>query len=304
MDFNRLAEFAAVARWGNMRQAAEELGISAATLSARLRGFERQIGAKLFEKCGNGVMLTTAGELLLPDAAELINDYRQLRREINAAKTHYYHSLRIAITGSNLPLHLGPFMDRLNKNYPNIRIELMDDSKYGIVDGLRSGEVDIYFAPVMDDFDAQGLAMVKVSASIQFVAMPRSHRLADRAMVSMRELDREQFILYPKTAESAIRDFQLRNLKDVGIHYSLYDSASSVTFYKLLIPVGKGLLLRPTSMIDLPPGSVCIPVTDLPHPAATAFFYDKSTQNPEVLAFVSDFPAFVKEAANEHKPAL
>lgn len=304
MDFNRLAEFTAVARCGNMREAAAELGVSGATLSARLRGFEQQIGTKLFEKCGNGVMLTTAGELLLPDATELVDDYRQLRREINAAKTHYYRSLRIAITGSNLPLHLGPFMDRLNMNYPNIRLELLDDSGYGIVDGLRSGEVDIYFAPVMDDFDPQGLAMVQVSSSIQFVVMPRSHRLADRAMVSMRELDREQFILYPKTAESAIRGFQLRNLKDAGIQYSLYDSASSVTFYKLLIPVGKGLLLRPTSMIDLPPGSVCIPVTDLPHPAVTAFFYDRSTQNPEVLAFASDFPAFAKEAANEHKPAL
>ena len=304
MNFDRLMEFAAVARCGSMREAAAELGISGATLSARLRGFEGQIGTKLFEKCGNGVMLTPAGELLLPDATELIGDYRQLRREINAAKTHYYRTLRIAITGSNLPLHLGPFLDRLNMTYPNIRIELMDDSKYGIFDGLRSGQVDIYFAPVMDNFDAQGLGIIQVSSSIQFVAMPRSHPLADRAMVSMRELDREQFILYPKTAESAIRDFQLRNLKDSGIHYSLYDSGSSVTFYKLLIPVGKGLLLRPTAMIDLPPGTVCIPVTDLPHPAVPAFFYDKSTPNPEVHAFVSDFPAFAKEDANEHKPPV
>lgn len=304
MDFDRLAEFAAVAHCGSVRKAAAELGVSGATLGARLRGFEQQVGAKLFEKNGNGVRLTPAGELLLPDAAELLDDYSRLRREINAAKTHYYRSLRIAITGSNLPLHLGPFMDRLNISYPGIRIELLGDGEYGIVDGLRSGAADIYFAPVMDDFDARGLAMVRVSSPVQFVAMPRSHRLAERAMVSLRELDEEQFILYPKTAESAIRDFQLRNLKDAGIRYSLYDSASSVTFYKLLIPVGKGLLLRPTSMIDLPPGSVCVPVTNVPHPAAMAFFYDRSTQNPEVLAFASDFPAFVKESADEHKPSV
>lgn len=301
MDFDRLAEFAAVARCGSVRGAALELGVSGATLGARLRGFEQQIGARLFEKNGNGVMLTPAGELLLPDAEELLDDYHRLRREINVAKNHYYRTLRIAITGSNLPLHLGPFLDKLNISYPNIRIELLDDSRYGIVNGLRSGEVDIYFAPVMDDFDARDLAMVRVTSSVQFVGMPRSHRLAGRTMVSLRELDREQFILYPETAESAIRDFQLRNLKDSGIRYSIYDSASSVTFYKLLIPVGKGLLLRPSSMIDLPPGSVCVPVTDLPHPAVTAFFYDKSTQNPEVLAFATDFPAFVKESSNEHK---
>ena len=127
--------------------------------------------------------------------------------------------------------------------------------------------------------------------------MPRGHRLANRTMVSIRELDREQFILYPPTAESAIRDFQLRNLQDSGIHYTLYDGDTSTLFYKLLVPVGKGLLLRPTPMMDVPPNAVCLPITGLPHPATMCFFFDKANPKADVQAFARDFPNFAKEVA-------
>ncbi|MGM9618233.1 MAG: LysR family transcriptional regulator [Oscillospiraceae bacterium] len=305
MDFDRLAEFTVIARLGSIKKAAQELGVSCATLSARLIQFEKHLGEPLFERTGSAMVLTQAGQQLLPSALEILSRYHRLRGELCAAQEHSYHQLRIAVSGSNLPLNLGPFLDQLNLNNPNIRLEILDDTHFGIADGLQSGAVDIYFAPVMEDFAPKGLSRNTVSPSTPFIVLPRSHRLADRAMVSIRELDREQFILYPPTAESAIRDFQLRNLRDSGIHYTLYAGNTSTLFYKLLVPVGKGLLLRPTPMMDVPPNAVCLPVTDLPHPATMCFFYDKTNPRADVQAFVKDFPHFAKEVSQrEHSPAL
>lgn len=305
MDFDRLSEFLAIANHGSIKKAALELGISSATLSARLIRFEEYLGTPLFERASDAMTLTPAGQQLLPSALEILANCRKIYREVHAAQEHSYHQLRIAITGSNLPLNLGPFLDHLNINNPGIRLEILDDTRYGIVDGLQSGAVDIYFAPVMEDFAPKGLAKQVVSTSTQFIIMPRSHRLADRTMVSIRELDREQFILYPHTAESAIRDFQIRNLQDAGIRYTLYDGDTATLFYKLLVPVGKGLLIRPTPMMDIPPNAVCLPVTDLPHPATMCFFYDKTNPRPDVLAFARDFPQFAKEVGKrEHRKAL
>lgn len=305
MEFDRIEEFLTIAKHNSIKKATLELGISSATLSARLIRFEEFVGAPLFTRANDTMVLTPAGQQLLPSALEILGSYRKLRREVTAAQEHSYHQLRIAITGSNLPLNLGPFLDQLNLQNPGIRIEIMDDSQYGIVDGIQSGAVDIYFAPVMADFVPKGLSKNIVSTSTQFVIMPRSHRLADRAMVSIRELDREQFILYPKTAESSIRDFQIRNLESAGIHYTLYDGDTSTLFYKLLVPVGKGLLLRPTPMMDIPPNAVCLPIAGLPHPATMCFFYDKVNPRPDVLAFARDFPNFAKEVgAREHRKAL
>lgn len=305
MDFERLTEFAAIAKHGSIKKAAQELGISGATLSARLIGFEGYLDTQLFVRTHNAMVLTLAGRQLLPSALEILSSCHKIQRELYAAQEHAYHQLRIAVTGSNLPLYLGPFLDQLNIKHPDIRIELLDDTHYGIVDGLQSGAVDIYFASVMDHFTPKGLSRNYVSASTAFVVMPRSHHLADRTMVSIRELEREQFILYPPTAESAIRDFQLCNLQDAGIRYTLYDGDTSTLFYKLLVPIGKGLQLRPTPMMDVPPNAVCLPVTGLPHPATMCFFFDKTNPKADVQAFARDFPNFAKEVAKrEHRHAL
>lgn len=305
MDFERLKEFLLIAESGSIKTAADKMNISVATLSARLIKFEEHLGTALFLRGGEKMKLTAAGEQLLPSAREILSSYQKLRGEVITSGEHSYHQLRIAITGSNLPLHLGPFLDELNRNNPNITIEILDDSRYGIIDGIQSGAVDIYFAPVMEDFAPQGIAKTVVTTSTQYVVLPKSHPLADKTMISIKDLDREQFVLYPSTAEGAIRDFQIRNLKDSGIKHSFYDGETSNLFYKLLVPVGKGILIRPTPMMDTPPNAVTIPLTGLPHPATMCFFYDKINPRPDVLAFAKDFVQFTKESTKrEHNKAI
>lgn len=102
-----------------------------------------------------------------------------------------------------LPLYLGPFLGELSLKYPDISLELLDDSRYSIEEGLRSGEVDIYFASVMRDFEIPGLTKTTVTASSQYLLLPRFHRLANRTTVSLRELDGECFIPYPAPGKTA-----------------------------------------------------------------------------------------------------
>ena len=238
-----------------------------ATLSARLRGFEKELGMELFRRVAGGLALTEAGERLLPSAEEILASLRQLRGELKEAERHRYSRLRIGITGSGLPLYLGPFLDELNLKYPDISLELLDDSRYSIEEGLRSGEVDIYFASVMRDFEIPGLTKTTVTASSQYLLLPRFHRLANRTTVSLRELDGECFIPYPRTLENCLRDFQFRNLEASGIS--------------------------------------CISVSDVPYPAAPCFFYDRASLNEEAEAFVRDYVIFAKEAhRREHRAAL
>lgn len=305
MDLERLAEFAAIAQHGTLKGAASALAISVATLSARLLRFEAHLGAPLFHRTGTAMILTDSGKHLLPNALEILAQYDTIRQDMHRAKEYSYNKLRIAVTGSSLPLHLGPFLDKLVLENPDIQLELLDDSRYGIEDGLSSGFVDIYFAPFWDKPVPKNLSRQLVGFPGEYVLLPRSHPLADRSMISIRELDGERFVLYPQTAEPAIRDFQLKNLRDSGIRYSIYESSTSVIFSKLLVPIGKGTLLCATHMMDAPPNTVCIPVTDLPHHSSICFFYRKTDTSPDVLAFVRDYLYYTKEVKGyEHRKNL
>ena len=55
-------------------------------------------------------------------------------------------------------------------------------------------------------------------------------------------------------------------------------------------------------MMDTPPNTVCIPVTDLPHSVTTCFFYNETNPNPDVLAFARDFTKEVRQ--REHRQIL
>ena len=109
----------------------------------------------------------------------------------------------------------------------------------------------------------------------------------------------------PRTRENCLRDFQFRSLEASGISYRIYESETSPLFYKLLVPIGKGVILSPRDVMDLPPNTVCISVSDVPYPAAPCFFYDRASLNEEAEAFVSDYVIFAKEAhRREHRAAL
>lgn len=304
MELERLAEFAAIAQCGSLKKAALMLDLSAATLSARLIRFEEHLGVALFHRTGGALTLTEDGKHLLPQALEILSQYSQIRTSMAQAQEHAYHKLRIAVTGTSLPLHLGPFLDQLILKYPQMQLDILDDSRYSIGQGLTSDQVDIYFSPGCNDHVPPNCVRQFIARPGEYVLLPRSHRLADRSMISIRELEGESFILYPRTEENAIREFQLKNLRSALSSYSVYDSDSAVLFCRLLVPIGKGIFLYP-HMIDLPPNSVCIPVSDLPHPASICFYYAKNNPNPDVQAFVKDYLAFAKEMTRyEHRKNL
>lgn len=301
MDLNRLKEFTIAARTLNIKKAAEELDVSSATLSARLRSFEKSLGVTLFSRNGRTLTLTEAGNRFLPSALEIISDCGTLTESLQITSRHQYQRLRLAVAGGGLPLYLGPFLDQLNNRFPSLQLDLMDDNQISIHEGLMSGEVDMYFASVTEDFHIDGIEKCPVAVSNQYVLLPRQHPLSGRNSISIRELDGDCFILHPETKEPCIRNFQIRNLQAAGIRYSIYRGQTASAFSKLLVPIGKGLVLSPTLAMDLPPNTVCVSVSDLPYPATPCYFYRKDTDNPETLAFIRDYHNFVKEARiHEH----
>lgn len=210
------------------------------------------------------------------------------------------------MTGSGLPFYLGPFLDLLNARNPQLELDLLDDNTCSIAEGLACGQVDVYFAPVMNRQPfPEGIVRKSIAPSQQYILLPSSHHLASRQIISIKELDGERFILYPKTRETCIRDFQTENLKAAGITYSIWNCNSSPVFYMLLVPIGKGLVISPMPLMNAPPNTVCLPLTDISYAASSALFYSKNRQNQQVQAFVSSFLQFTKEVPqHEHGKAL
>ena len=77
-DWNDLAYFSAIARTGGVMRAAEETGVSAATLSRRMKAFEATLGRRLFVHGADGYALTADGRALAERTRSMENAARQV----------------------------------------------------------------------------------------------------------------------------------------------------------------------------------------------------------------------------------
>ncbi len=298
MDLDRLHEFERIAETGSITAASGQLGVSVATLSSRLRSFENSLGVQLFEREGKALALTDAGRCLLGNAADILTRYRMITDDLKMLTEHRYEQLTFAVDAP-FPLHLGPLMDKLNLANPDMTLRILDATRLNLWDALLNGSVDIGFLTVMESTVPDGFEKCRIAGPSQYAVLPAGHPLSNRASVSMSDLDGETFLLYGETSNSFARSFQISNLTASGIRFSVYDHEIAQTLIQFLIPVGKGILITPYYLTDLPL-SVQLPLIDTPFPACPWLVAASHPQSRDVPRFIRDYFTFVKSNPVRH----
>lgn len=292
MNLDRLHEFERIAETGSLTAASGQLGVSVATLSSRLRSFESSLGIQLFEREGKALLLTDAGRCLLGNAGDILARYRMLTDDLKALTEHRYERLNIAIDAP-FPLHLGPLLDKLNLANPDMVLRLLDMNSLNIWESLKDGSVDVGFLTATESTIPDGFDKRLIAGPSQYVVLPAGHPLSNRASVSLAELEGETFLLYGKSSNAPARAFQTSNLEASGIRFSVYDQDIVQSAIQFLVPIGKGILITPYYLIDIP-SSVQLPLTDTPFPALPWLIASRNPGNSDVPRFIRDYFTFAK----------
>lgn len=292
MDLERLHEFERIAETGSLTAASGQLGVSVATLSSRLRSFESSLGVRLFDREGKALLLTDAGRCLLGNAGDILTRYRIITDDLRTLTEHRYQQLTFAIDAP-FPLHLGPLMDKLILSNPDIILRLLDANRMNLWDSLSGGSVDLGFLTAMEDSIPDGFDKRRIAGPSQYAVLPGGHPLSNRASVSLAELEGETFLLYGKHDNVFARAFQTTNLEASGIRCSVYDQEIAQPLIQFLVPAGKGILITPYYLTDLPV-SVQLPLTDVPFPALPWLVAAPDPKNSDVPRFIQDFFTFAK----------
>ncbi|MGN1002314.1 MAG: LysR family transcriptional regulator [Oscillospiraceae bacterium] len=293
MDIQRLEEFTVLARSRSFQQAAAELGISPALLSNHLAALEKKLGVRLMERSAHRFELSEAGRRFLADAREIVGEYHQILSSMGTESESEYRSLKIGMSGFIIPSKLGPYLDTVNLRYPNIALEILDDRSRSIPDGLADGSYDVFFTYAPESLSFPGVEKEFVYSTRVQVLVPLNHHLAGKSVISARELDGERFILYPVTAETAMRDCERELLESTGISYQIYGGSVCPSAYYIMVPVGKGLVLCPWVLRHMvPPNSTALSVSDPQFVFSMYLFYRKDCPNPYLPEFLEGLRNF------------
>src|SRR5882724_7202738 len=145
MDFNRLRSFAAVAELGHLTRAAEKLHISQPALSAQIKALEDELGVALFDRTPSGMVLTAAGQSLLPEASKVVMAAGALSSHAKAFAGEVAGRARVGTLSDPEFLRLGDFLAQALERYPLVEIELRHAVSGAAFAQVRDGVFDASF---------------------------------------------------------------------------------------------------------------------------------------------------------------
>src|SRR5437764_7082855 len=143
MELGQIEAFVEANRRGSISRAAEALGLTQPTCTARLHGLERELGAPLLGRGRRGVSLTPAGRRFLPRAVAALDSLRRGATETKAGTEARGSRLAIGIA-SDLALYLAPrALARFAARHPQVETLVRSGHSRFVADLLRSEEVEL-----------------------------------------------------------------------------------------------------------------------------------------------------------------
>ncbi len=150
MDSRDLEYVAAIARTGSFSQAARILFISQPALSQYIQRLEKNLNVPLFYRSRTRVELTPAGSFYVRKGSAILEQIRQLEEAMRNWQQETMRQLSIGVSQFYGKWFLTPFLESLQKQLPNYRIQIVDGESHYLESRILQSKLDfgIFPAPV------------------------------------------------------------------------------------------------------------------------------------------------------------
>jgi LysR family cyn operon transcriptional activator len=214
MLLRHIRYFLAVAQHRNFTRAAEALHVSQPTLSQQIRQLEDTLRVQLLDRSGRTIQLTDAGEAYARYAQRALQDLEAGKRAIHDVQELSRGSLRLAMTPTFTAYLIGPLLEKYNRRYPNITLNVLEMPQDRIETLLNDDALDVGIA--FDDTSAPDIEAHVLFVETLAMVVGKSHPCARRrATLTLREFENEALALLNE--EFATRHYIDRYCKQHGV---------------------------------------------------------------------------------------
>ncbi|HZQ48783.1 MAG TPA: LysR family transcriptional regulator [Candidatus Dormibacteraeota bacterium] len=236
--------FLEVARRGSVSRAAEALFITQPTLTARLHGLERELGAKLFVRTPRGMRLTEAGRAWVPFAERamraLVEGRDALEQVTSGSAGHLMLASAPAVSTYVLPALLEKFVAA----HPSVEVSVRTGHTEDIVDMVLREDVQLGLGRVIHHPDLELRPFHR--EGLVLVCAP-DHPFTRRRSVTMADVTNEKLIMFDRT--SSYYEITHSALLASGVKLRRYMELDSIEASKKMVERGLGVALLPATAV-------------------------------------------------------
>lgn len=261
----------AVAEELHFTRAAQRLHLDQSAVSRHIQKLETRLGFKLFIRTGRGVELSEAGKSFVPYARKTLLSAEQGERLAQAIARGDPQKLEVAYSPL-VDLHLIAQMRGLAEAEPlhlpvGFRSVSTERLAQRIYDGVSHAAIGIL--PVNDD-----LACICILRERLYVAMPLSHRLAQRRAIQTTQLGDDAVNWMFGSRDSLVSKHLMSLFHRVGYLPNIAREAQSASEALGLVREGFGIAYVKKSELRLKPdGIVILPLAESEVAVETGFIY-------------------------------
>lgn len=196
IEARHLRVLRAVAATGSFSAAARRLGCTQPAVSQQMKALETSAGTPLLIRTGREMRLTQAGEALVRHASGILAGLTAAEEEIAAIAGLRAGRVRLVSFPSGSSTLVPAALAALRAAHPGTRVSLVDAEPPRSVEMLREGDCDVALAfrygttaAEWDDLIVRPLLTDRLVGLV-----PKGHRLADSATVTIGDLADEPWI--------------------------------------------------------------------------------------------------------------
>lgn len=247
MDIDALLAFVNVVNEKSFSNAAKALHITQPAITKRIQNLEGRLNVQLFERLQREIVLTEAGETLLPHALSILHNFENAQQAIRDIDTKVAGTLRI-LASHHIGLHRLPLiLKEFSLHYPEVDLQLNfldSESAYPL---LQDNIADIAFITIPEKIKPGYTCHLEWDDPMSFICA-NSHPLAKLTTVKPRDLSQHNAILPSKST------LTYRVVEQIFKKNKLTLNANIPTNYletmKMMADVGMGWSVLPNTMID------------------------------------------------------
>lgn len=258
--------FAAVAERGSFTGAARELHVAQQAVSQQVKALEQLLGVTLLERSSRRVELTPEGVVFLADCRRVLAGADRATRRVQAAARGEAGTLRLGYTLVSAFETVPVLLDRLEKDYPLLRVDVREVFGADVPKLLRDGDCDLALAPLTSY--AEAIHQRTVRREVLRVAVSESHHFADDEQLPLAGLRDETLELWPREMAPGYYEAIVAACHTAGFEPKIDQHGAGSTVWGYIAD-GRGVGLVVSSLIEQLPGGVRLVDLAPPRPMLT-----------------------------------
>lgn len=249
VELRQLRYFIAVAEELHFGRAAARLGIAQPPLSQQIQRLERLLDCRLLDRTSRRVQLTPAGQALLVEARRVLAAAGQAVEAARRAGRGESGELRVAFAATVMFLALPRIIRGFRDRYPLVHLDLREMPTGPQLAALHAGDIDIGF--VREPQPDPELEIVTVMREPLRIAVNRSHPLAARPTLAVRDLAHEPFVLFPEDLAPGLHAQVMALCRAAGFTPNVVEESRELYTSVSLVEAGLGVSILPASVEKL-----------------------------------------------------